>query len=117
VNKNETDPQLIFHIADHDRWKACAESGSYSPESLASEGFIHCSFGRQVQRSLDKFFAKSDEVILIEIDPVLLKSELRMEDADGDSFPHIYGEINLDAVVVAELLVRDEEGRLTFNGR
>ncbi|MBC8145497.1 MAG: DUF952 domain-containing protein [bacterium] len=117
MTNNDAQPQLLFHIAEHDRWKACVDSGKYSPASLATEGFIHCSYERQVQRSLDKFFASHDEVILLEIDPVLLRSGLKVEPADGDSFPHIYGEINTDAVVVAELIIRDGNSRLTFNGR
>jgi uncharacterized protein (DUF952 family) len=117
VKHNDPEPQRIYHIADPERWKEAAAEGMYAPESLERERFIHCSFAHQVQRSLDKFFADRDAVIILEIDPLLLQSELRFEPADDDTFPHIYGEINVDAVVMAALATRDEEGALTFAGR
>jgi uncharacterized protein (DUF952 family) len=117
VNRNDPEPQRIYHIADQARWKAAAETGMYSAPSLLSEGFIHCSFAHQVQRSLDKFFADADAVVVLEIDPMLMQAELRFEPADGDTFPHVYGEINTDAVVMAALVERDERGGLTFAGR
>lgn len=114
MKHNEPEPQRIYHIADAERWRASAESGMYSAPSLESERFIHCSFAHQVQRSLDKFFSDADSVVILEIDPLLLTSELRFEPADNDSFPHIYGEINADAVVAAELVMRNEAGELAF---
>lgn len=114
---NDIATQRIFHIAEPERWTSSADDGWYAPASLADDGFIHCSFARQVQRSLDKFFTAHDSVIVLEIDPLMLKNEVKVEPADGDGFPHIYGEINVDAVVVAELLTRDDDGSLTFTGR
>jgi uncharacterized protein (DUF952 family) len=114
VKHNEAEPQRIYHIADPERWKSAAERGLYAADSLESEGFIHCSFAHQVQRSLDKFFRDADAVIILEIDPLLLQSELRFEPADDDTFPHIYGELNVDAVVMAELVQRNETGELAF---
>jgi uncharacterized protein (DUF952 family) len=117
VKHNDPEPQRIYHIAEPERWRTSADSGMYASPSLASEGFIHCSFAHQVQRSLDRFFADADSVIILEIDPLLLQGELRFEPADDDTFPHLYGELNVDAVVMAELVARDDEGRLTFAGR
>jgi uncharacterized protein (DUF952 family) len=117
VKQNDPEPQLIYHIAEPELWKTSAEAGTYAAPSLKSEGFIHCSFAHQVQRSLDKFFADADSVIVLEIDPLMLQSELRFEPADDDTFPHIYGELNADAVVMAELLMRDEKGELAFPRR
>jgi uncharacterized protein (DUF952 family) len=117
VKQNDPEPQRIYHIADPAGWRNSAEGGMYSVPSLQSEGFIHCSFAHQVQRSLDKFFSDADAVVILEIDPALLQSELRFEPADNDTFPHVYGEINVDSVVVAAHVARDDKGALTFAGR
>lgn len=117
MNKSDADVHRLYHIAERQRWSDGSESGSYNPASMDVDGFIHCSFERQVQRSLDKFFSSQGAVVVLEIDPGLLKSEVRVEPADGDEFPHIYGAINVDAVVATKLLVRGDEGRLTFAPR
>ena len=53
-------------------------------------------------RSQQRFYADvPEELVLLEIDPDLLTSELRVEyvaEVD-DSFPHIYGPLNIEAVV------------------
>jgi uncharacterized protein (DUF952 family) len=39
--------------------------------------------------------------VLLELDDAKLKAELRWESADNDLFPHLYGPLNLDAIVSA----------------
>lgn len=100
----------IYHITTRERWHEAGENGSYAAPSLESEGFIHCSRRDQVERSLNKFFREHEHVLLLTIDPELLTSELRTEPAGDDTFPHIYGELNIDSVIGVELLERGEEG-------
>ena len=38
-------------------------------------------------------------LVLLGVAIARLQSELRYEAADGDEFPHLYGALNLDAVV------------------
>jgi uncharacterized protein (DUF952 family) len=40
---------------------------------------------------------------------------LKYEPADGDSFPHIYGPINTDAVVAQKVVLPDEDGTFRLN--
>jgi len=39
-----------------------------------------------------------------------LKAEVRLEPADGDHFPHLYGALNLDAVVEGFQLPVGDDG-------
>lgn len=92
-------PSRIFHIARSKEWNQALLEGSYRTGSLENEGFIHFSTGKQLLRTANKFYAGNRDVVLLVIVPGLLVSELRYEPIeDGQLFPHLYGELNLDAV-------------------
>ena len=79
--------------------------GSYRAERFPIEGFIHCSTGDQVVQVADLRFRGQTGLVLLCIDTEKVAPEIRYENLEGGSqlFPHIYGEINNDAVVqVAE---------------
>jgi uncharacterized protein (DUF952 family) len=100
---------MIFHITTRKAWEDARTKGEYTVESLASEGFIHCSTLAQVLPVADKFYKGQSGLVLLVIEPALLSSTLKWEPPSGgtpppgvpagDPFPHIYGPINLDAVV------------------
>jgi uncharacterized protein (DUF952 family) len=75
--------------------------GSYSAASLGSDGFIHCSTLAQVAATANRYYARQHGMVLLCIDASLLQAEVRWENPVGrtDLFPHIYGPINLEAVV------------------
>jgi uncharacterized protein (DUF952 family) len=91
--------EKIFHIADIDDFNKQISSGQYVAASLETEGFIHCSQKEQLRFVREKFFKGATNLLLLEIDPSLLSAKLVYETADGQSFPHIYGSINSDAIV------------------
>lgn len=101
--------EKIFHITARVAWMAAQKQGRYAAPSLKSEGFIHCSTYAQVLPVAEKFYKGQAGLILLVIDSMRLLSDLKWEAPfDGaapsgasasDSFPHIYGPINLDAVV------------------
>ena len=105
---------MIYHITTPDLWDIALSRGSYAAASLESEGFIHCSEKRQVERSLNRFFRGEREVVILTIDPSKLICELRYEPADNDSFPHLFGELNLDAVLATEELNPAADGSFDF---
>ena len=88
----------VFHITERSTFAAALESGSYDPESLHSEGFIHCSTREQVLGSAARFFAGQAGLVLLCIEAARLGAALRYEAADGETFPHCYGAIPLDAI-------------------
>jgi uncharacterized protein (DUF952 family) len=92
---------LILHVTSRTAWSAAKKSGAYAADSLAGEGFIHCSKTDQILRVADLVFTGQHGLVLLVIDPVLLCSELRWEpgtDLVTELFPHVYGPINLNAV-------------------
>ena len=100
---------MIFHITTRKDWEAAQTKSEYIAESLESEGFIHCSTLAQVLPVAEKYYKGQSGLVLLEIEPTLLSAKLKWEPPSGgapppgvpagDKFPHIYGPINLDAVV------------------
>ena len=92
---------IIYHITTAGEWKAGQEKGAYESASLKEEGFIHCSQQEQVAGVLERYFAGKPDLVKLLIDPSKLKSRLIYEWSPSlaQTFPHIYGPINIDAVV------------------
>jgi uncharacterized protein (DUF952 family) len=93
---------FLLHATTQATWSAAQASGEYAADSLAREGFIHCSTAEQILGVADRFFAGRHGLVLLVIDPARLSPELRWEpgtDLAAELFPHIYGPINLEAVV------------------
>lgn len=92
---------IIFHITRSSDWQQAKQQGSYTSDSLSSEGFIHCSKPGQILATANRFYAGQNDLMLLAIVPARVQAELRFENSDvaGELFPHIYGPLNLDAVV------------------
>jgi uncharacterized protein (DUF952 family) len=112
---------MIYHITSRTAWHAARQRGDYRAESLDMEGFIHCSTATQVLPVAEKFYKGERGLLLLLIDPALLSSDLKWEPPSGgspppgvpdvDLFPHIYGPINLDAIVKVFDLEADPDGK------
>ena len=99
---------MIFHILQRADWEAALQQGRYLPASLQTEGFIHCSTEAQLSGTLARFFAGQSGLVRLTIDEQRLAAPLQWEHPSDDRrdlvFPHVYGPLNLDAVVeVSEL--------------
>ena len=91
---------IIFHITTRPEWEAAKEKGFYTTASLNDEGYIHCSEDRQIADVLDRYFREKNDLIKLVIETDKLTSPLYYDWSPSveDTFPHIYGTINLDAV-------------------
>lgn len=107
---------MILHIAHRDEWAAAQAAGDYRADSLATEGFIHCSTPEQVLIPANERFQGQTGLLLLVIDPDRLAAELVYEDCyeTGTAFPHIYGPLNLDAVVRAVPFPPGPDGRFSL---
>jgi uncharacterized protein (DUF952 family) len=112
---------MIYHITSRAAWQDAQQRGDYRAESLETEGFIHCSTKSQVLPVAENFYKGQPGLLLFMIDPSLLASELQWEPPsggtpppgvpEGDLFPHIYGPVNLDAIVKVFDLEIDLDGK------
>jgi uncharacterized protein (DUF952 family) len=106
--------ERIYHLALRPAWEGAPEE-DYRAESLATEGFIHCSRADQVARSANRFYAGATGLLVLTIDPTLLVSPLRHEPASsGELFPHVHGPINRSAVMAVTEMTRGPDGLWKF---
>jgi uncharacterized protein (DUF952 family) len=96
---------IILHITTPSAWNRAKAAGIYLTEAFPLEGFIHCSTRDQVIQVADSRFRGQTGLVLLSIDTDKVIPEILYENLEGGQqlFPHIYGGLNLDAVVeVAE---------------
>jgi len=104
---------LIFHIAERASWLGAQGEESYRCASLATEGFIHCSTAEQLLIPANERFRGRRDLVLLCIEPARLAAELRYEDCyqSGMEFPHVYGAVQVSAVVDVLEFQPGEDGR------
>jgi len=96
----------IYHLTTRHEWECAIGAGSHISPSLFDEGFIHCCTPEQVEPVRQRYFSDRTDTLLLEIDPKALRSQLVYEWSTSmeQTFPHVYGPINTDAVVGARPL-------------
>jgi len=104
---------MIVHIVKRSKWTEAVERGTYAPASLRAEGFIHCSTLAQLVDTANRFYRGHQGLVVVCIEESRLKAELTYEapaeprresrapreHPAGETFPHLRGELNVDAVV------------------
>ncbi|WP_328341669.1 DUF952 domain-containing protein [Micromonospora sp. NBC_00421] len=92
---------LIYKILLPAEWSQFDATGRFDGSPLDhSSGFVHCSSRAQVAATAVRFFAPEPALVVVALDTRRLGAALRWEDTpDGQSFPHVYSALPLDAVV------------------
>ena len=93
---------LIVHLAYGRDWRDAKSAGEYAPSVLSEEGFIHLSTPELVHLPANAMYSEMPDLVLLWIDPARVSSELRdkLPGPGADyAFPHLYGPLNLDAVI------------------
>lgn len=94
-------PDGLYHLASTEEWATYQEAGAIAPASIEAEGFVHCSYGRQVAGTVAKHFAGATGLYALELDPGALGDVPLVEEdsyGSGQAFPHAYGPIPASAV-------------------
>jgi len=97
---------MIFHVCTNESWKTAQQQGFYQADSFLIEGFMHCSTIQQVPGVLDRYYKNVPNLVLLHIDETALSAPLKYELAPSvnEEFPHIFGQLNLDAVIKVETI-------------
>jgi len=98
----------IFYLAPMSQIATIFQNTHYVDPSLSKDGFMHFCRHEQVSDVVKVFFPETSDLKLLVVDISLLHSELRYESPldrlssgifkDG-MFPHLYGSLNVDAII------------------
>jgi uncharacterized protein (DUF952 family) len=103
--------KYIFKIIDADEWQKVKKSGTYLGSSKdIQDGFIHFSGEEQVEETLEKYYSKKKNLVLLKVYTIKLDHLIWEQASDGNMFPHLYSSLDLSNVV------EDFEITLTKNG-
>ncbi len=90
----------IYHITTRRQWAEALEQNHYDSDTLATEGFIHCSTEPQVAGVLERYYKGKSDLVKLRINKSKIERPLIFELAGSidEVFPHIYGSLNINAV-------------------
>ena len=117
---------MILHITQKSDWEKARNKNEYTASSLKSEGFIHCSTIEQAADTANLFFKGQTGLVLLCIDENKLSSQLKYEAPSGGGrhdptvgnlFPHIYGPVNISAVIEVVDFPPNEDGYFVLPGK
>jgi uncharacterized protein (DUF952 family) len=92
--------RIILHITKREQWEKAKLEGVYRGDTPNSQGFIHCSTSQQIVKVANALYHAQRELVLLCIATNRVQSEIKYESAGSEElYPHIYGPLNVDAVV------------------
>jgi uncharacterized protein (DUF952 family) len=100
----------LLHLTSRLAWQKAQELGEYRAASLEAEGFIHTSRPDQILGVANRYYPGARDLVLIAIAADRLHAPLRWDISDGQYFPHIYGSLNLEAVLGVQDFTPDSDG-------
>ena len=99
---------MIVHLITQVELTAAKSAGTIAPESLTTEGFMHCSAPHQALVTATRFYPNRSDLVAVLIEDSKLGDMLRWEPPahpDGspplpgeEFFPHLYSALKFDAV-------------------
>lgn len=107
---------MIYHLARRAAFEAAQKTGVYTGrDEDRADGFLHLSTATQIVASAEKHQAGVPDLILLAVDETRLSDALKWEVSRGGAlFPHLYGDLPMNAVVSATPLPLDQNGRHVF---
>lgn len=92
---------IIYHVTTGEEWSNAKKKGFFESASLKQEGFIHCSQEEQVAAVIERYFAGKTGLVklVIDTDKLTCKYVFEWSPSTKDTFPHVYGPVNIDAVI------------------
>ena len=103
--------KYIFKIIDINEWQKVKEIGTYSGSSKDIEdGFIHFSGEDQVKETLEKYYSKQKNLVLLKVETLKLDHLIWEQASDGNMFPHLYSLLDLSNVVDEFEITLDSNG-------
>ena len=106
--------RATYHLIPAEVWAAIDPDADLERDSLADEGFIHCTDGVDALIATAERHYRADPrpFLALTVDLDAISSPWRYDDP-GKPYPHIYGPIDRAAIVGVAPVVRDPDGRFS----
>ena len=92
--------KYIFKIIDLDEWQKIKQSETYLGSSKDIEdGYIHFSGEDQVKGTLEKYYSKQENLVLLKVETLKLDHLIWEQASDGNMFPHLYSKLDLSNII------------------
>ena len=106
----------IFHLISEKDWETARPAQQWRPGSLGDEGFVHCSADEdQLVRVAQRLYPDRADMLALEVETDRLHYSVITEASrSGEMYPHIYGPLELSAVVAVWRLKPDGQGGLAL---
>jgi len=103
---------IAYKILLADELAALEADGRFDGAPIdRADGYIHMSSAAQLAETLDKHFAGRTDLTIVAVDLAALGEAVRWEPSRGGQlFPHLYGNLPLDAAIAYGPLEREEDG-------
>ncbi len=113
---------IIYHLTSAAGWEQSQSAGQHTTPSLSTEGFIHCSTAAQVVKVANKYYREMPDCIVLWVETEKLSAEVKWEapahpdpknppeTVPNELFPHIYGAMDITAVIQTSTLPKDAAG-------
>jgi uncharacterized protein (DUF952 family) len=104
---------IVYKIALVSEWSAARAAGRYDGSADdRRDGFIHFSTAAQVAGTLERHFSGQPDLVIAAVDATRLGAALVLEPSRrGELFPHLYGPLDMAAVVWEKPIVLGRNGR------
>ena len=103
--------KYIFKIIDIKEWQKVKRSKTYLGSSKDIEdGYIHFSGEDQVKGTLEKYYSKQENLVLLKVETLKLDHLIWEQASDGNMFPHLYSSLDLSNVVDEYEITIGEDG-------
>ncbi len=106
--------QTIYKICPKKIWREAERHGGFEGAAIdLVDGYIHFSTAAQAAETARKHFAGQADLLLIAVDAGILGPALRYEvSRGGDLFPHLYGALEMSAVLWVAPLPLGADGHI-----
>ena len=103
--------EFIFKVIDKDEWQKAKQSGTYGgSEKDRKDGYIHFSEEDQVKETLNKYYPKKENLVLLRVNAFKLEHLLWEQASNGDMYPHLYSTLDVKNVVNEFELILNKSG-------
>jgi uncharacterized protein (DUF952 family) len=106
---------IILHTLKESEWNEVKDKRFYGEHYVESDGFIHCSDIHTVHNVVWMFLTISEPLVFLCIDTDKVQAEIIWENGGSTDYPHIYGLLNIDAVVNVLPFIKNENNQFVLN--